>query len=118
MFIFIFGTMAERPARQRNPTIKLTDKNQSLPPILSSHRENLASLALRHQEEELVSASTTPSINADAIDADTPTNPASKRASPNESDPGESSLPSAASKKTGNQGSNSMFITYLFGFYN
>ena len=95
--------MAERPARQRNPTIKLTDKNQSLPPILSSHRENLASHALRHQEEQAVNASTAPSINSDAIDTDSPTNLANKRGSPNESDAGGSLLPSAASKKTGNQ---------------
>ena len=31
--------MAECPTCQRNTTIKLTDKNQSLPPILSSHCE-------------------------------------------------------------------------------
>jgi len=95
--------MAERPSRQRNPTIKLTDKNQSLPPILSSHHENLASHASRRQEEELANASITLSINDNVIDADTPTNPANKRASPNESDPGASLLPGAASKKTGNQ---------------
>ena len=108
--------MAERPARQRNPTIKLTNKNQSLPPILSSHRENLASHALRHKEG-LINASTAPLINTDAVDVDTPANPANKRASPIESDPGASSLPSTASKKTGNQKSMSTFIN-LFRSYN
>ena len=109
--------MAEHPARQRNPTIKLTDKNQSLPPILSSHRENLASHALRHQEEDLVNASTTLLVNTDAIDVDTPANPANKRAFPIESDPGASLLPSAASKKTGTQKSTSTFVN-LFSSYN
>jgi hypothetical protein len=94
--------MAERPSRQKNPTIKLTDKNQSLPPILSSHRENLAFHASRRQEEELASASITPSINTDATDADTPTTLANKEASPNESGH-DAFLPSAASKKTGKQ---------------
>jgi len=106
IFVHVDSTqlnMAERPSRQRNPTIKLTDKNQSLPPILSSHRENLASHASHRQEEELANASITLSINDDAIDTDTPTNPANKRASPNESDPGTSLLPGAVSKKTGNQ---------------
>ena len=102
--------MAERPARQRNPTIKLTDKNQSLPPILSSHRENLASHALRHQEEDLVNASTAPLINTDAIDINTPANLANRRASPIESDAGASSVPTAASKKTGNQKGTNTFI--------
>ena len=106
IFVHVDSTqlnMAEHPSCQRNPTIKLTDKNQSLPPILSSHHENLASHALCHQEEELANPLITLSINDDAINTNTPTNLANKQASPNKSDPGASLLPSTVSKKTGNQ---------------
>ena len=87
-----------------------------LPPILSSHHENLASHALCHQED-LVNALIAPSINSDAINVNTPTNPANKRASLIKSDPGALLLPSAVSKKTGNQKSKSTFIN-LFSSYN